>query len=195
MILKSQGLLDLSRNDEELERMRLLREMLDKSPLLNDVKVETPEKEQSEEVAIEYEQRDGKARKKNSVKSRKKIITELNQWPYSDSYAPKLKLIADDNPKFKERLRLSTVKGALGYDQLKIRKADISKVEDQYREKMKEAAKMRKEVREITKEWSTEKTVVIDKIPTVHSYARVLVGGALTREMGTSSSTKSVEYR
>jgi hypothetical protein len=59
---------------------------------------------------------------------------------------------------------------------------------------MKEAANLRYGVKEVTKDWSTEKTVIIDRIPTIHSYARVLVGGALTKEMSTVKSTKSVEY-
>lgn len=59
---------------------------------------------------------------------------------------------------------------------------------------MKEATKLRVGVREVTKEWSTEKTVVIDRIPTIHSYARVLVGGAMTKEMSVTRNASSVEF-
>jgi hypothetical protein len=57
-------------------------------------------------------------------------VVVLNQWPYCDSYAPKLKLIQDDKPKVKERLRKSTIKGVLALDQMQVRKQDIRKIED-----------------------------------------------------------------
>jgi hypothetical protein len=59
----------------------------------------------------------------------------------------------------KERLHKSNVKGVLDYDEMKVRKSDIFKVEDQYREKMKEASRLNAGSREVVKHWS-KKTIV-----------------------------------
>ena len=125
----------------------------------------SPEKE-LDDVIIESDLTNAANGKKLRVvsKNRRKLIEQFNvqgnnKWPYSDSYAPKLKLIRDDKLHVKERLHRSNVKGALDFDQLKVRKADIFTVEDQYREKMKEASRLRVGTREVVKQWS-KKTII-----------------------------------
>ncbi len=88
-----------------------------------------------------------------------------NYWPYCDSYVPKLKLIKDDMIPVKDRLHRQNQIGVLNYDQLTNRKVDIGAIEDQYREKVKEAAGIntaRKDA--ISKQWLTKTIVTTEKI-------------------------------
>ena len=60
----------------------------------------------------------GERSKKKVIK--KRIIIKNapapNLWPYSDSYAPNLKMIEDDKPKIKQRLHKANVKGLLAFE-------------------------------------------------------------------------------